>query len=78
MNYKLPHSKIKYGPDFLGTLEDLGLMGVYERDKGARETEGWRREIQDPTKSAGWKKRQREVATQYKHGIKRGEVEGED
>lgn len=54
------------------------MMGVYERDKGTRESEGWRMEIQDPTKTAGWKERQREVVTQYKHGIKGGEVEGED
>ena len=26
---------------------------------------------QDPTKSTGWKERQREMATQFKHGIKR-------
>ena len=57
-------------------------MGVYEKDKGTRELEGWRGRSKTlqrvkEGKNQTVKNRQREVATEkYKNGTKRGQGGG--
>lgn len=73
---------MNYGLQYLGTLENLNVMGIYEQDKGTRELNEWRRRSKilqrvKTGKNQSVKKIQREVATgKYKNGTKRGQGGG--
>lgn len=74
-----PHIKIKCGLNSLGTLEDLNLMGVYEREKGTREIEGWRgrpktlQRMKEGLNQAVKERQRAVVIEKYKNGTKKGE-----
>ena len=73
---------MNYGLQYLGTLENINVMGIYEQDKGTRELKEWGRRSKilqrvKKGKNQSVKKRQREVATEkYKNGTKRGQGGG--
>ena len=75
---------MNYGLQYLGTLENLNVMGIYEQDKGTRELKEWRRRSKilqrvKKGKNQSVKKRQREVATEKYKTVQKGvRVEGKE
>ena len=75
---------MNYGLQYLGTLENLNVMGIYEQDKGTRELNEWRRRSKilqrvKTGKNQSVKKRQREVATEKYKTVQKGvRVEGKE